>query len=45
VPFIAIAARRNPQWLLDVFVSRQAVRAPNSQPCRPGRITASFPSD
>jgi putative PEP-CTERM system histidine kinase len=25
VPFIAIAARRNPLWLLDVFVSRQAV--------------------
>jgi putative PEP-CTERM system histidine kinase len=25
VPLIAIAARRNPQWSLDVFVSRQAV--------------------
>jgi len=25
VPFIAIAARRNPQWSLDVFISRQAV--------------------
>jgi len=25
VPMIAIAARRNPQWSLDVFVSRQAV--------------------
>jgi putative PEP-CTERM system histidine kinase len=25
VPFIAIAARRNPHWSLDVFVSRQAV--------------------
>ncbi|MGQ0384011.1 MAG: XrtA/PEP-CTERM system histidine kinase PrsK [Gammaproteobacteria bacterium] len=24
-PFIAIAARRNPQWSLDVFVSRQVV--------------------
>jgi putative PEP-CTERM system histidine kinase len=25
VPMIAVAARRNPQWSLDVFVSRQAV--------------------
>lgn len=25
VPLIAIAARRNPQWSLDVFISRQAV--------------------
>ena len=25
VPFIAIAARRNPHWSLDVFVSRQVV--------------------
>jgi putative PEP-CTERM system histidine kinase len=25
VPLIAIAARRNPEWSLDVFVSRQAV--------------------
>lgn len=25
VPFIAIAARRNPQWSLDVFISRQVV--------------------
>jgi putative PEP-CTERM system histidine kinase len=25
VPMIAIAARRNPQWALDVFVSRQVV--------------------
>jgi putative PEP-CTERM system histidine kinase len=25
VPLIAIAARRNPQWSLDIFVSRQAV--------------------
>lgn len=25
VPLMAIAARRNPQWSLDVFVSRQAV--------------------
>lgn len=25
VPLIAVAARRNPQWSLDVFVSRQAV--------------------
>lgn len=25
VPFIAVAARRNPQWSLDIFVSRQAV--------------------
>jgi putative PEP-CTERM system histidine kinase len=25
VPFIALAARRNPTWSLDIFVSRQAV--------------------